>query len=306
MKKRILILFTLICLSFNLSAKTPLDKIVVFGDSLSDYGNFYEYMKHEVPPSPPYFEGRFSNDTLWIEKLAEALFPDKPSEHVLNYAFGGAGVSEEDGLITLKGEIDSYLLAHPEKPSDQTLFVVWIGANNYLGLPEDIEQTTHDVVSGIQQQIKRLANSGAQHILLFNLPNLGKTPFAYAYQVNQQLENLSLQHNDKIQQAFQDLSHEYPNTQWLFLDVQQFFNEILQNPKPYGFNNVVDACIDLNDNRLVQSTHPAMLTLATHAKHLAKTTPLCDDHFFFDFVHPTGKVHRIIAETVKDYLQKSL
>ncbi|MDF1929887.1 hypothetical protein PGH45_07210 [Legionella pneumophila] len=31
---------------------TPLNNIVVFGDSLSDNGNLYEYMKHQLPQSP--------------------------------------------------------------------------------------------------------------------------------------------------------------------------------------------------------------------------------------------------------------
>ncbi len=42
-------------------ADAPLHNIVVFGDSLSDNGNLYEIMKHQLPQSPPYFEGRFSN-----------------------------------------------------------------------------------------------------------------------------------------------------------------------------------------------------------------------------------------------------
>jgi phospholipase/lecithinase/hemolysin len=61
-------------------------KLYVFGDSLSDSGNlfkattfvqpFEEFLGVDIPvipPSPPYFEGRFSNGQVWVENLAEDL-----------------------------------------------------------------------------------------------------------------------------------------------------------------------------------------------------------------------------------------
>ena len=49
-------IFFLVALFFSVQASAvPLNTIVVFGDSLSDNGNLYEYMKRELPLSPPYF-----------------------------------------------------------------------------------------------------------------------------------------------------------------------------------------------------------------------------------------------------------
>lgn len=61
-------------------------KIYVFGDSLSDPGNIYNATSFVqwfdglfgleipvLPPSPPYFEGRYSNGPIWIDYLAEDL-----------------------------------------------------------------------------------------------------------------------------------------------------------------------------------------------------------------------------------------
>src|SRR5687768_12602152 len=71
-----------------------IDKIVVFGDSLSDNGNFYTLSSrlHRadsnvpiVPASPPYASGRFSNGEVWVEDLAKSLHV--PLE---DYAYGGA------------------------------------------------------------------------------------------------------------------------------------------------------------------------------------------------------------------------
>ena len=54
----------------------PISTVVVFGDSLSDKGNIYEYTKHRMPAAPGYYQGRFSNGPIWPELLANQLFPN--------------------------------------------------------------------------------------------------------------------------------------------------------------------------------------------------------------------------------------
>ena len=123
-----------------LASAASLNKLVVFGDSLSDNGNLYEYMKHQLPVSPPYFEGRFTNGPVWVELLMKYYYPTDSNAHLLDYAFGGAGVLEnddddsDDELFTLRREMDSYFLAHQDKADENSLFVVWIGSNNYLAV----------------------------------------------------------------------------------------------------------------------------------------------------------------------------
>src|SRR5699024_3470894 len=48
-------------------------QLYVFGDSLSDVGNIYELTDHNVPVSPPYAQGRFTNGKVWVQYLAEDL-----------------------------------------------------------------------------------------------------------------------------------------------------------------------------------------------------------------------------------------
>ena len=98
------IIFTAVILFFSMMASaTPLNKIVVFGDSLSDNGNLYEYLKHQLPLSPPYFEGRFTNGPVWIEDLIESYYPTNSNDHLLDYAYGGAGVLEEEDAWVSRG-----------------------------------------------------------------------------------------------------------------------------------------------------------------------------------------------------------
>ena len=74
-------------LEFRLPSAVPtFSKIYAFGDSLSDPGNIFNATTSiqssqeisglnipVIPPSPPYFEGRFSNGPVWVENLAEDL-----------------------------------------------------------------------------------------------------------------------------------------------------------------------------------------------------------------------------------------
>jgi hypothetical protein len=45
-------------------------RIVVFGDGLTDGGFFGRLTANRYPPSPPFFEGRWTNGPTWIEVLA--------------------------------------------------------------------------------------------------------------------------------------------------------------------------------------------------------------------------------------------
>jgi phospholipase/lecithinase/hemolysin len=283
---------------------TPLHNIVVFGDSLSDNGNLYEFMKHQLPPAPPYFEGRFSNGPVWIEHLAASYFPDSPSTHLLDYAFGGAGVSEDesvdDVLFTLRREVNTYLLAHDGKASADSLFVVWIGANNYLAMPEEVEQTVQDVNAGILHSLQRLVDKGAKHILVVNIPDLGKTPAAIEFDAVDILTYYSKEHNKSLDNTVTNLKKQYPDVEWLYFDMNDAFGEVIDNPELYGFHNVTGTCSNSVVNEL---TKKSVLTM------VSKVTPdtskgACDGYLFFDLVHPTAHAHDILADRAKRMLDE--
>jgi outer membrane lipase/esterase len=55
-----LISLTVLALT-SLATAGAYSNIFVYGDSLSDLGNIYAISGHTIPPSPPYYMGRFSN-----------------------------------------------------------------------------------------------------------------------------------------------------------------------------------------------------------------------------------------------------
>lgn len=296
------LLLTIFFLLFSgIGLATPLNNIVVFGDSLSDNGNLYEYMQHRLPSSPPYYEGRFSNGPVWVEHLASHWFPGNEKTHLLDYAFGGAAISdsgEDDMLFTLKREVDTYLLAHQDKADPQSLFVVWIGANNYLALSEDVEKTVDFVNQGIKKELQRLVRKGAKHVLVLNLPDLGSTPAAREFNKIKELSTYSHLHNDELSKSITSLQEQYPDVQWLIFDTDQLFNTILMSPEEYGFKNVVDTCYDILVDKPSRQTVLKMVSEISFKPRDER----CDDYLFFDPIHSSAIAHKMLAEKVSSQL----
>ena len=129
-------------------------EIVAFGASLTDGGNVFfrspEFFPFAIPPSPPYYNGRFSNGPNYVDDLAELLDvpPLLPSERGgTNYAWSGAtsGLNVLLPLIELvEGQVDDqvskFLAEHSPQP-DQ-LFV--------FGAINDLDPRAMPIVTPVQ------------------------------------------------------------------------------------------------------------------------------------------------------------
>lgn len=296
-----------LCCSLMVSAE-PLNKIVVFGDSLSDNGNLYEYMKRQLPLSPPYHQGRFTNGPVWVEHLAKYYFPSDPNAHLLDYAFGGSGIrgdddddDEEEALLSLDREIDSYLLAHHDRADESSLYVVWMGSNNYLAIPEEVDSTLNKVNDGIRTSLLRLVSKGAKHILVVNLPDLGKTPAAVDFDAVDLLTTFSVRHNAMLGEQVEDLKKEYPSVQWLLLDVGDIFSRAVNFPESYGFTNVTDTCYEA---ATLSASPQSVLKMVAGVKS-ETAVDACEGYLFFDPVHPSGPAHEWLALETRTLFEKA-
>src|SRR5277367_974499 len=114
--------------------------LVVFGDSLSDVGNLSLSDGNIETPSPPYYDGRFSNGPLWVDTLASYLgdAPLQPSSvGGTDYAWGGATVAFSLGgdPPSIPEQISQYLgnlATANETITANDVFAVWAGTNDYL------------------------------------------------------------------------------------------------------------------------------------------------------------------------------
>jgi phospholipase/lecithinase/hemolysin len=291
----------LLCVSSICAHAVVLDQIVVFGDSLSDNGNLYEYMHRQMPLSPPYYKGRFSNGPVWVELLAQKYYAHDLAAHLLDYAFGGSGVEGEndepdDVLFTLNREVDSYLLAHQDRADADKLYVIWMGANNYLGMPEDPDLAIKDVLWGIHANMQRLISKGAKHILLMNMPNLGQLPIARDLDVVDLLTYCSNTHNALLEKNLETWRTQNPNAHLMFFDVSKDFADMIAHPSDHLMTNVTDTCYEA---LLDQSpSNKAVLKMVSTVRRAKSQSNACDGYMFFDPVHPSILVHQELADRV--------
>lgn len=118
-------LFVLAICNPTFALTSSINKVVFFGDSLTDTGNLYRYDFGFLPKSPPYSNGRFTNGIVWSEYVADRLKLKNISTE--NYALGGETVALHSPIggflpVTLSMSVKNYL-SHNNNLTN-TLFVI--------------------------------------------------------------------------------------------------------------------------------------------------------------------------------------
>ncbi|MEO7402423.1 MAG: SGNH/GDSL hydrolase family protein [Burkholderiales bacterium] len=288
-------LIVTVAASFSASAiAATYSNIVVFGDSLSDPGNFFA--KTAIPgvipgfPPPPYVNGHFSNGLTAPEYVA-AYAQTNFGISTANFAEGGATtgtininngrcvVPSAGGCLAavpsvglgLQQEITNYLATTPVI-APGTLFFVQGGGNNFF-LDAAIGGTANifAIPTDLQTAVVRLAGAGAQNIVLQNLPDLSRTPYGVGLGAVGQAQVAGAVGlvNAGIAQIWAGLSGIVTG-----FDTFSFLNQIIANPLAFGITNASTPCI-------------------TSAVALAAN---CAGYLFFDDVHPTTYVHQLFSQ----------
>jgi phospholipase/lecithinase/hemolysin len=314
MKYVVSLLMMLLSLCSYSAAPVHIDQVVVFGDSLSDNGNLYEYMDHQLPMSPPYYAGRFTNGPVWVELMMDKVYPVNGQAHLLDYAFGGAGIDinedsktddEEEGF-SLNVQIKNYLNSHQDTASPNSLYVVWIGANNYFNLPDNADESVNAVVDGIEKNIVNLIKHGVKHLMILNVPNLAKIPAAIEYEAVNELGHMSLEHNRLLNVKIEQLRKAYPDVDIIDYDVTKVMDDIIDHPEHYGFTNATATCSDLEYGEGVTENPMVSKSLFLSAINQKASTQddKCFGYLFFDLYHPTEHAHIIIADELYNLLKE--
>jgi phospholipase/lecithinase/hemolysin len=256
--------------------QTPFSRIIVFGDSLSDTGNLYQ-LTGGFPPAP-YYNGRFSNGPLWVEHLAADLgMQILPGD---NYAVGGATTGEvnsNDGILGLEypglqDQLASFLATtQPGGADPEALYVVWAGANDFFVVLEEQGTPTALISGGVSNTVyavQLLWSTGARHILVLNVPDLGLTPFGRASGLSEAITQLCAAYNQALESALQALVAAGIPT--IRADAFATLRAMVLFPAEFGFTNV---------------TQPYLLVGGDPAGFL-----------FWDAVHPTTRAHEVLED----------
>ncbi|MBE8996896.1 SGNH/GDSL hydrolase family protein [Nostoc sp. LEGE 12447] len=262
------------------------DNIYVFGDSLSDIGNVFNATNGIIPPTPTYYNGHFSNGPNWVDYLASDLGLTLNLKN--NFAFGGATTGTENiGLATLPGlqqQINNFVAAETADPN--ALYIIWAGTNDYLSYFFDGEPNPSNTVANLSTALTSLVADGARDIMVVNLPDLGKSPFAnFTSERSNLFSTFSSEHNSSLNTELQVLSQQLsPDINIIELNVNSLFDRIVAAPEEFGFTNVTNSCIS-KDLSVVSIDVPTQQVSCNPGEFL-----------FWDEVHPTTTAHKLIGE----------
>ena len=283
----------------SVAATMSLDRMYVFGDSLSDVNNLLNLTGGSVPNQPFFEPGRFSNGNVWVEYLADKLKLADAS--VTNFALGGATTGSNNvGLpgipAGLEQQIDTFTGSLAGQAADKdALYIVWAGANDYLG-----RFTTNptEPVSNLSDAINTLVASGARNILVPNLPDLGKIPLGQSLGSDTAfaLDGLTRQHNQNLNTLLNNFRQTYPKRKFISFDVNALFRQLITNAQvndddedenPFRFANVTSGCTNTNLYDPTIPLDPSKLTICDRP----------ESYLFWDSAHPTTTAHKIIADS---------
>ena len=275
--------------------------------------------------------GRFTDGPNWTEYLADGLAlalghpVARPAARGIgqgpagtNYAWGGAvtgltaatytptlGPIPPDGTVNGGNPVGAQILTYltdrltgqVAAPSESSLFVVWIGSNDFLLSNED---SPRSLARRLELGIETLILSGAQQLLVPNLPSLENTPgvagtpsFFVAQGLSNNLDRRVERFNRELGKAIDRIEARHPGVIIYESDVFALMSAAIDEVRNgsgsfMGITNV-DTPI-LNESVIFGGQPGAPFNFDI----LTDPTPLVTS-LFWDGVHPTTVAHQILA-----------
>lgn len=296
------------------AALQQLSSLFVFGDSLSDAGNSGLATSGATGftfPPFPYSDGRFSNGPVAVEYLWNLYNPGNPGglqpslAGGTDYAMGGAttGVQNYNAVnpnvppplqpvyaqYGTALQLQQFQTANPAFDPATSLFVVWLFPNDVFyanatgslpgvvpGSPGGANVITNGIAN-IATTIETLADAGAQHFLVPDLPDLGEPPEFRETPQAPALSALTGAFNAGLAAELTLLDQQL-SAEIVQFDTEAALNGVLANPGAYGFTNTTDACTSNFGPGVGQCNQSNW-----------------DQWVFWDGVHPTTRTDQILA-----------
>ena len=276
----------------DVAAAGPYSGLVIFGDSLSDRGNVAlaigadatQVITNTHIPDRPYASGQFSNGDVWARSFASALgFASATVPSLLggsDYAFGGARMAVDGAGLppSLSAQASLYLGAHAVAPGD-ALYIVEGGgndardalvaaaaaANPFAAIAA--AASAYALATGVI--VDRLQAAGAQHIVVWDVPDLGTAPAVAAQGAGASFlgTQVALAMNSALSARL------FGETGVSIFDLFGLEDDMVARPTAYGLLNVTDACGG------VVGCNPST-------------------YLFWDGIHPTSAGHAVLAQAM--------
>ena len=300
-------IFFLILALFTYSALAT-QQMVIFGDSYSDNGNTFK-ASHYTYPGQTYNLGRFSDGPTWSEYIAakENINPMDPMKF-RNYAYGQAQILHTVSLTThaphsqskwqfdvpdLSREIDQYIKEGQVDPKN-TIYYFFIGTNDFLNFKPTTHSASNDFMNqrlnALMKQITRVNQLGADHIIVFTLPNLALTPLAHQLNTHYRHNYLS-NLNTMIQKFNKHLKERlarYPNI--TLFDIYDFDTSTTHKHPVYSWYR--------NTYTLSNTASPCYINKGNYVDHVNSPCANPWQYLYYDRVHLTTYANYILANSI--------
>lgn len=257
----------------------------ILGDSLSDDGN----------------RGRATDGLLWNEPIQDE-FEAAGSPHA-NLAYGGANVVPmgEPGILDLPQQVGA-LSAFQSSFGDTPLVSLWIGGNDavpialngYAQTPEqfaDMDFSLNLTVEIYRQSLLALVGLGVSDFLVFELPDVGDTPFVQAFATAGFVDAADVTDASKDLNSAFDAVHDtiaatVPGINFYKVAVFDLSDDLRDNPELFGATEV----------------GPCAPTFFQGSLFIPAASDDCTKTTYWDGFHPTENVHLVLTDLARDAL----
>ncbi len=275
-------------------------RLVVFGDSYFDNGNFYKIatelakinmMDPEWWPwaKKMHWDSSVTGHPTAVQVLAEQLIVD-----LNDFATGGAysGTGNANDVVDpfkntgLLGQVGKYLTGPAgQNPDPGTLYIVQAPISDFLVLgthdAQKVSAAADLEVANLVTAVTDLAKAGARQIMLVNLPDLSILPGVVSEGYVDEATAFQARVNAALPTEMERLSKEY-NIPIKIFDYLAASQKIRANPDQYKLTNLTDMCVSFPSEVVCPSP---------------------DGYFFWDEYHPTRRVQQIIGEAMAEQLK---
>ncbi len=287
----------------------PTTSVIAFGDSLTDGGTYKNGYASATATISSLGGGRFTtngpNAKTWAEVVAAGLGTSasfspaafegfsigyNPVAGMYNYAQGGskvtitnANAASAASETSVKTQIDRHLAARTSFTSTE-LVLLLAGANDIFQSAGDASKVIA-AAKDVATQAMRIQNAGATRILIGNIPDIGRTPYAIGAGAATAAGStqLSLLFNSELKKALDAM----PTLQYLPLDVYTWNKGVLDNPSVVGITNSTGTACNV---AVLPGNSSLFCSAATLVASDADMT-----YMFADGVHPTTKAHQLFG-----------
>lgn len=292
-----------------IAAPSPYSSFIVFGDSLSDAGQFADpggpagaTQRFTNRTGPVYLDGsgelRSANSTQLLgaklgfseDQLAASTSATRASEGLPdgnNWAVGGYRTDQILDSITTTSTAGSrsrpgYLVANHLRADPNALYYLSGGGNDFLqGRVTSLDQA-NAAAGRLVDSVQTLQQAGARYIMVWLLPDIGLTPAINGSPLQGFTSQLSAQFNTELVRQLQTVDAEV-----IPLNIPVLLKETFANPAQFGL---------ATDQNLIATCFSGRSCTENARYGLHSATPDPSKLIYNDGVHPTEAGQRLIAD----------